>query len=255
METMDIVAQIKNKLDEIEVERGVRVILAIESGSRAWGFASPDSDYDVRFIYSRKLEDYVCLKPKRDVIEWQLDDVYDINGWDLQKALKLMYDSNPVLHEWCNSPIVYKENELADPFREMARKCFMPKKALFHYVSMTRDNYKKYLDNEEVKLKKYFYGLRPILAARWVAEYRTAPPMLFEDLVKAELPQELQPIVEELLRAKKETPEFGNGPQIPEINNFIREQIDLMTEAAEKAEYKRNDLEELEDFFRKAVML
>lgn len=250
----DIVTKIKSKLTEIETEKDVRVLLAIESGSRAWGFASPDSDYDVRFIYASNLEDYVCLKPKRDVIEWQLDDVYDVSGWDLQKALKLMYDSNPVLHEWCNSPIVYRESELADPLRELAAKCFMPKKALFHYVSMARTNYNKYLDNEEVRLKKYFYGLRPILAARWVAEYKTAPPMLFTDLVSAELPAGLVPAVEDLLRRKMESPEIGTGPQIPEINTFIREQLELMHAAAEQEEYKRNDLKELEEFFRDTVM-
>lgn len=250
----DIVSRIKNKLVEIESEKDVKLILAIESGSRAWGFASPDSDYDVRFIYARNVEDYVCLKPKRDVIEWQLDDVYDVSGWDLQKALKLMYDSNPVLHEWCNSPIVYRESDLADTLRELAAKCFVPKKALYHYVSMARTNYSKYLDNEEVRLKKYFYGLRPILAARWVAEYKTAPPMLFTDLVSAELPAELVPVVDDLLRKKMETPEIGTGPQIREINSFISEQIELMHAAAEQEDYKKNDLAELEEFFRDAVM-
>ena len=95
---MDIVERIRNKLDEIERTENVRVILAVESGSRAWGFPSPDSDYDVRFIYVRRPEDYIRLNPVRDVIEWQLDDIYDISGWDLQKALRLMHDSNPSLH-------------------------------------------------------------------------------------------------------------------------------------------------------------
>ena len=250
----DIVERIKHKLEEIEAEKEVRVLLAAESGSRAWGFASPDSDYDVRFIYARKLEDYVCLKPKRDVIEWQLDDVYDVSGWDIQKTLRLLYDSNPVIHEWCNSPIVYRDSDSADTLRELAAKCFIPKKALYHYLSMTRTNFSKYLDNEEVRLKKYFYGLRPILAARWVAENMTAPPMLFDDLVSAELPSELIPAVEELLRIKKETPEIGTGPQIPEINRFISEQLELLQTAAEQAEYKRNDMAELEEFFRETVM-
>lgn len=250
----DIVERIKHKLEEIEAEKEVRVLLAAESGSRAWGFESPDSDYDVRFIYARKLEDYVCLKPKRDVIEWQLDDVFDVSGWDIQKTLRLLYDSNPVIHEWCNSPIVYRDSASADALRELAAKCFMPKKALYHYVSMARTNYSKYLNNEEVRLKKYFYGLRPILAARWVAANNTAPPMLFDDLVSAELPAELLPVVQDLHRRKKETPEIGTGPQIPEINRFIREQMELLTTAAEQAEYKRNDMKELEAFFRETVM-
>ena len=88
-EPFDITAQIKNKLAQIEFTENAQVIMAVESGSRAWGFASPDSDYDVRFIYVRRPEDYIRLNPLRDVIEWQLDDVYDVSGWDLQKALRL----------------------------------------------------------------------------------------------------------------------------------------------------------------------
>ena len=96
------------KLKEIESRENIRVIHCVESGSRAWGFASPDSDYDVRFIYVRPLEYYLRLDKTRDVIEWQLDDTLDINGWDLQKALRLLHSSNPTLFEWNNSPIIYK---------------------------------------------------------------------------------------------------------------------------------------------------
>ena len=253
MERIDIVAQIKNKLAEIEFTENVNVIMAIESGSRAWGFASPDSDYDVRFIYVRQPKDYIRLNPVRDVIEWQLDDVYDVSGWDLQKALRLMHDSNPTLHEWCNSPIIYMENELADSFRKLAEECFLPKKALYHYVSMARYAYNSYLKDDEVRIKKYFYALRPLLAARWVANNGAAPPMMFDDLVKAELQQDMLPIVEDLLRVKKETSELGTGPKIPALDKYIREQMELMQEAADKAENRKNDWIKLEEFFRKAV--
>ena len=118
----EIVKRIKEKLVEIEKVENVQIILAAESGSRAWGFASPDSDYDVRFIYIRKPEDYIRLNPVRDVIEWQLDDVYDVSGWDLQKALRLLHESNPALHEWCTSPIVYREDERADALRELSKE-------------------------------------------------------------------------------------------------------------------------------------
>lgn len=254
MEQIDIIAQIKNKLFEIEHAENVQVILAIESGSRAWGFESPDSDYDVRFIYVRKPEDYIRLNPVRDVIEWQLDDVYDVSGWDLQKALRLMHDSNPALHEWCSSPIVYMENELAAPMRELAAECFLPKKALYHYISMTKHNYNSYLTGDEVRIKKYFYALRPVLAARWVADYGTPPPMLFNELVSAELQPELLPMVEELVRVKRETSELGTGPKIPELDQYIREQMELMEEAADREANRKNDWSKLEKFFRSAVL-
>ena len=254
MEKIDVTAQIKNKLAEIEFTENVNVIMAVESGSRAWGFASPDSDYDVRFIYVRRPEDYIRLSPVRDVIEWQLDDVYDVSGWDLQKALRLTYDSNPSIHEWCSSPIVYMENELAAPMRELAAECFLPKKSLYHYVSMAKHNYNTYLTDDEVRIKKYFYALRPVLAARWVADNGTPPPMLFDELVAAELRPDLLPVVEELVRVKKETSELGTGPKIPELDKYIREQMELMQQAAYKAENRKNDWGKLEEFFRSAVL-
>jgi len=99
------------ELEKIERVENVRIIHAVESGSRAWGFASPDSDYDVRFIYVRDMRHYMKLEKTRDVIEWQLDEVLDINGWDLQKALRLLHSSNPTLFEWSNSPIIYKTTD------------------------------------------------------------------------------------------------------------------------------------------------
>lgn len=254
METFDITAQIKNKLAEIESKEEVTIILAAESGSRAWGFASPDSDYDVRFIYVRKPEDYIKLKPLRDVIEWQLDDVYDVSGWDLQKALRLLYESNPALHEWCCSPIVYLENELADPLRELTAECFIPKKSVYHYLSMASHNYKTYLTGDEIRLKKYFYALRPVLAARWVIDKGTAPPMLFEDLIEAELPVDLKPMVADLVNIKKGTPEIGVGNKIPEIDKYLREQIEILQNEAKHVENLKNDWNRLEDFFLNAVL-
>lgn len=105
---MQITKVITEKLNEIEEKENVKILHAVESGSRAWGFASPDSDYDVRFIYVRKKEDYLTLCEKSDVIEWQLDETLDINGWDLKKALQLFHKSNATLFEWSNSPIVYR---------------------------------------------------------------------------------------------------------------------------------------------------
>ena len=111
--------KIQTQLRRIEEEENIKILLAVESGSRAWGFASPDSDYDVRFIYIRRMEDYLKLEKVRDVIELPMDDVLDMNGWDLQKTLRLLYKSNPTLFEWFSSPIVYQETEFADKFRDL----------------------------------------------------------------------------------------------------------------------------------------
>ena len=118
---------IQQKLKEIEEIEKVKIIMAVESGSRAWGFASPDSDYDVRFVYVRRLQDYLRLEKTKDVIEWQLDDVLDINGWDLKKALQLMHDSNPSIFEWCASPIVYKNSAEFEELKKIQKMYYSRK--------------------------------------------------------------------------------------------------------------------------------
>lgn len=113
----------------------------------------------------RNENEYLKLEGIRDVIDWQLDDVLDINGWDVQKALKVMYKSNPSFFEWCSSPIVYKNAEEADTLRQYLTLYFSKKKSLYHYWHMASTNYREYLKSDKVKAKKYFYVIRPILAA------------------------------------------------------------------------------------------
>ena len=216
---------IQTQLRKIEEEEHIKILLAVESGSRAWGFASPDSDYDVRFIYVRRKDDYLRLDAVRDVIELPIDDVLDINGWDLQKALRLLYKSNPTLFEWFSSPIVYQETEFADKFRNVMIHYFSSKKMLNHYISMAEGNYRKYLNGDLVRAKKYFYVLRPLLACKWILDRGTLPPMLFSELMKAELPAELIGVVNQLLKLKIKSSEVKLIPRIPEINEYLDESI------------------------------
>lgn len=216
---------IGQKLEEIEQTEKVKILHCVESGSRAWGFASPDSDYDVRFIYVRQKEYYLRLEKTRDVIEWQLDNTLDINGWDLQKALRLLHSSNPTLFEWNNSPIVYRSTPEWRRLAPVIESYFMKKSGLYHYLSMATGNYREYLKSDTVKLKKYFYVLRPILACKWILQNGTPPPMLFETLVKKCLEDSLKPQVESLLKLKMQTPEMGTGNRIDEINNYIEDNL------------------------------
>lgn len=217
--------KIQEQLREIEDREHVRILLAVESGSRAWGFASPDSDYDVRFIYVRSLEDYLKLDVKKDVIELPIDDVLDINGWDLQKALRLLHKSNPSLFEWFSSPIVYKKTDFVDKINELMTKYFSSKKNLYHYISMAEGNYREYLKGDYVKIKKYFYVLRPVLACRWILDKGTPPPVLFSKLVKEELPIELTDTVNSLLELKMNSKEIYSIPKISELNEYLYDSI------------------------------
>ena len=221
----DIVKEINEKLDEIEAKENVRILHAIESGSRAWGFASPDSDYDVRFIYARRREDYLRLDEPRDVIEWQLDDVLDINGWDLKKALKQFARGNATLFEWSGSPIVYRTTDEWNRIREVSKQYFSEKSAVYHYYGTANSTFQEYLQGDTVRYKKYFYALRPLLAAEYIEKYHTAPPVLFDDLLELDLEPELRTAIDELLEAKKRTTEKEENPQMPVIKRYIEEEI------------------------------
>ena len=219
---------ILQKLQEIEETEGVTILHAVESGSRAWGFPSPDSDYDVRFFYVRPREHYLRLDRERDVIERPIDAVLDINGWDLDKTLRLLHASNPTLFEWSQSPIVYRTTELLQSFQPTIRAYFSAKPGLWHYLSMAESNYREYLKGRHVKAKKYFYVLRPLLACRWILEWGTPPPMLFTELVATQLEPELRPVVEDLLRIKMDTPEIGLVPRIDALTVFIEENLAIL---------------------------
>lgn len=247
--------KIQTQLRRIEEEEHIKILLAVESGSRAWGFASPDSDYDVRFIYIRRTEDYLRLDAVRDVIELPIDDVLDINGWDLQKTLRLLYKSNPTLFEWFSSSIVYQETEFADKFRDLMIHYFSSKKTLYHYISMAEGNYREYLKGDLVRAKKYFYVLRPVLACRWVFDRGTPPPMLFSELMKAELPVELIGAVNQLLELKINSPEVKLIPRIPEINEYLDESIPGIKNVVKLLDDSRtSDWNELNQLFLQELM-
>lgn len=217
----DIRKEISDKLDEIEEKEGVRILHAIESGSRAWGFASPDSDYDVRFVYARPIEEYLRLDEARDVIEWQLDEVLDINGWDLEKALRQFAKGNVTLFEWSGSPIVYRTTDDWSRIQEISKQYFSERAAVYHYYGMTNNTLQECPLGETVCYKKYFYALRPLLAAQYIEKYHEAPPVLFSDLLKQDIPTELRGAIDELLEIKKKTMEGEENPHIPLIRSFI----------------------------------
>ena len=235
----DIYEEIQKKLNEIEEKEAVTILLAVESGSRAWGFASPDSDYDVRFIYVRKQQEYLKLNEGKDVIEWQLDDVLDINGWDLKKALMQFHRSNATLFEWSNSPIVYKQSTLWKEIYERAKIYFSKKAAIYHYYGTARSTLEKYLLEEQVKYKKYFYALRPLLACQYIEQYNRVPPVLFNDLLQMDLPKELRQGIDELLEVKKVTDEKEKNPHMPVIIDFIKTESERQKQLVEVMEDDR----------------
>lgn len=226
---MPVRDQILERLSTVESEHGVRVLYACESGSRAWNFASPDSDYDVRFIYVHQPDWYLSfdIEHRRDVIEYPIVDEIDCNGWDIRKALYLFTRTNGALLEWLHSPIKYLErSSLAQSLRDLAPRALNATALCYHYSHMARGNAREYLFQDQVRLKKYFYVLRPLLAIRFVESGRGVPPVRFEDLVDAVAPEEIRPSIASLLKLKRSTPELGLGNPVAEINSFIETELE-----------------------------
>lgn len=213
------------KLKEIEEKEHVTILHAVESGSRAWGFASPDSDYDVRFIYVRPKQYYLELQPKQDFIDWALDETLDINGWDLSKTLQHFHKSNATLFEWANSPIVYRTTPEWQTIYMVSQKYFSCKSAMYHYYGTARKNYLAHLTEDLVKYKKYFYVLRPILACKWIEKKACPPPVLFQELADAVLESEYKEIVCQLLNAKVQMAESQKAPKIDLLNKYIEKEL------------------------------
>jgi len=246
--------KIERELRTVEEQENVRVLYAIESGSRAWGFASPDSDYDVRFIYVRSRREYLRLNAPRDVIEHVLNEELDINGWDLSKALKLLHSSNPTLFEWLNSPIVYRTSEEIGEIKALAGAYFSATKGICHYLHMAQGNYRQFLSGEMVKLKKYFYVMRPILASRHILKRGTPPPMLFSELVEDYLEPELKNAVADLLQRKTEEPETKFIPRIDVLNEWIERQFELLrAETSRLPSVGNGNWEKLNDLFYRCL--
>ena len=157
--------EIRKELLRVELQHNIKILFAVESGSRAWGFASTDSDWDVRYIYVHNPDWYLKIEAGKDSQEQILPNDIDLAGWELKKALRLFRKSNPPILEWLRSPIIYLEQfSLADKLRDLTNIYFNPKSCLHHYLHMAEGNYKEYLQRDNVRVKKYFYVLRPILA-------------------------------------------------------------------------------------------
>jgi len=199
-----MIKKIKQTLEQQTQSHQVNILYACESGSRAWGFASPDSDYDVRFIYAHPRDWYVSVFPGRDVIEQPINDLLDVGGWDLRKALALLYKSNGALVEWLHSPIVYtQEHDIVISLRALAARAFRPRGVCHHYLGMANKGWEAVENKEHIKLKSYFYTLRALLCAQWIVEQRTAPPVRFQEILEEYCPAgEFREAVDFLLAMK-----------------------------------------------------
>jgi predicted nucleotidyltransferase len=250
---------IQSRLQEIENGQDVRIIHAVESGSRAWGFPSTDSDYDVRFIYAHRPQWYlsVDLERKRDVIEFPVDGDLDITGWDIRKALQLLYKSNPPLLEWFSSPIVYwTDRATIDPLQKLASNFFSPSACMHHYRRIAQQEYKKYIQSGNRQLKKYFYALRCVLAYRWVEQGLGIVPMPFEDLAAALVPSpELRQQITELIEVKRTSREMDSTPQMVELEEYVEKELGEIEKTQLNSSTIDGTIDELNEYFRTSLKM
>jgi hypothetical protein len=243
-------------LSDIQRDENIKIFYACESGSRAWGFPSRDSDFDVRFLYIHPTDWYLSIDDKRDVIEKPIDDELDVSGWDITKALKLFRKSNPPLLEWLQSPIVYSEPyTIAQNFRTLLPEFYSPISCLYHYLHMAQGNFKDYLKGDEVWTKKYFYILRPVLACLWIENDFGPVPTEFERLVERTVSsQDLKDEIKKLLVRKKRGEELSQGPKNIVINDFLTNEISRLESIKFESKKRRLDHQKLDDLFRKALV-
>lgn len=219
----EAVREIRARLDSVR-QQGVHIGFAIESGSRAWGFPSPDSDYDCRFVYIRPVADHLALEVPRDVIEFPIVGDIDTGGWDLKKALILALKGNAVIVEWLKSPLVYEEEPgFRARLSEVLDRIVDPGKVSAHYFGLLQRHASQQRE-EAVKLKKLLYALRPAVALEWMRQrgFSLLPPMNLEEMIgQTVLPERVVDAIAELVAAKKVTRELGEGPIPSVIFDFI----------------------------------
>lgn len=243
------------RLNELEVAEGIKIVYACESGSRAWGFPSANSDFDIRFLYVHPIEWYLSIEEKRDVIECQAEGSLDINGWDLRKALGLFRKSNPPLFEWLNSPIVYLEKgRTAAQMRDLMPVFYSPTACIHHYLHMTQGNYREYLQGDVVWIKKYFYVLRPILAIQWIENGFGVAPTAFSTLLERLVTDPaLSAEINTLIEQKRNGAELDRGPRIPLISEFIERELSRIETEGIKYKSHQTSSNELNELFRNTL--
>lgn len=250
-----VVGDIDRRLRGVEATHGVTIPLAIESGSRAWGFPSPDSDYDARFLFVRPVEDYLRLTPLRDVAETPLDAVFDVNGWDVRKALGLLVRGNATVVEWLRSPIVYGgDPEFRAGMLELADRILDRERVLDHYLHIGR----RHAAQPDGKLKRFFYALRPAATLRWLRVHpgRAVAPMDLPTLIAEGDPAaDLAEAVAELIAIKAVTRELGGGEPPAVLSRFVKDELTI---AADRPTASRSDLAaaavEADAYFRSLVL-
>lgn len=248
--------KIKKYLSVLEEEKGIEILLACETGSRAWGFPSPDSDYDVRIIYKHEKDWYLSLVEEKDTIEIFLNNnEIDISGWDLRKSLRLLWKSNPPLLERIQSPIIYKaSDDFLNDIHSIAKKTYSRIATIHHYLSMAKNTFDEVVNSQEYKLKKFFYALRASVACLWILEKEELPPIEFSKmLIGLDLEAHLTSRIDELIKLKSKMSESYLHKGEQELFEFIKRSIERAENESKSLPASKGQMNDLNEFFRKTL--
>ncbi len=248
--------EIKSELKRIENSSNIKILYAVESGSRAWGFASKDSDWDVRYIYIHPPEWYLRIDLLKDSQVRMLENNLDLAGWELRKTLRLFRKSNPPLFEWLRSPFVYYEDDIVIPkLRKLGEYYFNPRSCMHHYLHIAESTFTEHLQAEKVNLKKYFYALRTVLACEWIESKGTMPPMEFSKLVESVVKeQSLLSEISKLLLRKKRGDELKMEPKSDVLNKHLKDRLAFFSERVKTLEAIEQPVTStLDEIFRSAL--
>ncbi len=244
--------KIVQKLAEIEKTHKIEILFAVESGSRAWGFHSPDSDYDIRFVYKRKKDDYLNLWDTKDTIQFMTEDDLDGSGWDIQKALRLLAKSNASFTGWLFSPIIYRaETEVLEEIKSIAKQNFNPIAGFYHFHSMNK-NFKEILKSNNVNLKKFFYNIRTALCTNWIVKNQTIPPVEFKKLYSL-IDEKYHSKLDELIAFKNTKNEIANHKIDEELVLLAKKIVKENEALKENLKATKPNRKEFNDLFLKVL--
>ena len=244
--------KILNKLAEIEREKNIEILFAVESGSRAWGFASPDSDYDIRFVYKHSKDWYLNLWEQTDTIQFMTEHDLDGSGWDIRKALRLLAKSNASFIGWLFSPIVYRaDNDFLNEIKKVANANFNPVSGFYHFHSMNK-NFEETLGSEKMTLKSFFYAIRTALCANWVYKNKTIPPVLFREMYSL-IDENYHSQLDALITLKSERIEKSNDPVEADLIHLVKYIVDENSTIKDKLVNKKPDTNDFNALFLKTL--
>ena len=245
--------KILNKLSEIERDKNIEILFAVESGSRAWGFASPDSDYDIRFVYKHKKDWYFNLWDQKDSIQFMADnDLLDGSGWDVRKSLRLLAKSNASFTGWLFSSIVYKADyDFLNDMRQLANENFNPVSGFYHFHSMNK-NFEETLGSEKMTLKSFFYAIRTALCANWIYKNESIPPVLFKEMYTL-IDSTYHSKLDELIDLKSKRIEKSNDPVESELIHLVKAIVNENNSVKNQLVNKKPNPTDFNDLFLKTL--